>query len=99
MVAKTPAERAAIARIASHESWARTPDRTARTRPAREAADQRFLDQVDPGRVLPEEERARRAAHARSAYFARLQLKAAKARRLRAEAAQLEAEAQAEATS
>ena len=43
----------------------------------------RFLDEVDPERVLPEAERLRRAEHAKSAYFCRLALKSAKARQKR----------------
>jgi len=46
----------------------------------------RFIDEVDPGRVLPEADRLRRAESARKAYFASLALKSAKARRARAEA-------------
>jgi hypothetical protein len=41
---------------------------------------ERFLDEVDPDRVLPEAERLRRAEHAKSAYFTRLALASAKAR-------------------
>jgi hypothetical protein len=54
------------------------------TKPAREAFDRRFLDEVDPQRELPEAERLRRAQHARKAYMARLALKSAMARRKRA---------------
>jgi hypothetical protein len=39
------------------------------TRAARDKFDERFIDEVDPDRVLPEAERLRRAAHARKAYF------------------------------
>ena len=74
--------------IAAHESWAATSDRTARTAPARRAADQKFLDQADGDPV--------RAEHLRKAYYARLALKSAQARRkiktLTAEAAAAEAE-------
>jgi hypothetical protein len=70
-------------RIGAHESWARTEDRAARTAPARRAFDARFEREVDPDEVLPPAERAQRAAHARKAYFARLALKSAKARRQR----------------
>jgi hypothetical protein len=49
-----------------------------------------FDDVVDPDHVLPPEERSRRAENARRAYMAKLALKSAKARRLRAEADQLE---------
>jgi len=75
--------RSLIARAAAHESWARTSDRGART----EAARQRFLDrferEVDPDGVLDPRERATRADHARKAYFTRLALRSADARRKR----------------
>ena len=47
----------------------------------------RFEAEVDPDGVLPPEERAKRAEHARRAYFAGLALKSAKARRSRKAAA------------
>jgi hypothetical protein len=53
------------------------------TRKAREAFDKRFHDEVDPDRTLPAAERERRAKYARRAYFARLSLKSAQARRKR----------------
>jgi len=71
------------ASIASHESWARTSDRSARTAPARAGLLARFEREVDPDGVLPPEERARRAEHKRKAYYARLALASAKARRAR----------------
>jgi hypothetical protein len=48
---------------------------------ARAAFLARFDDEVDPGRILTEDERARRAAYARKAYFARLALLSVTARR------------------
>ena len=54
------------------------------TAPARKAFNQRFLDEVDPDRTLPETERNRRATAARKAYYARLALKSAQARRRKA---------------
>ena len=69
----TETERRLHATIAAHESWANTPDRTARTAPARAALDQKFLDQAGGDAV--------RAAHLRKAHFARLALKSAQARR------------------
>ena len=60
------------ARIAAEISWARTQDRSARTRPAREAFLRKFEDQVDPDRKLPPDERARRANHALRAHMLRL---------------------------
>jgi hypothetical protein len=81
----TPAERSLRGQIAAHESWARTPNRSARTAKARKAADARFEDQVDPDRTLPPAERAKRVEHARKAHFARMAMKAAQARRRRAD--------------
>jgi len=66
-------DRRLVASIAAHESWARTPDRSARTAPARAALDQKFLDAAEGDPV--------RAAHLRKAHFARLALKSAQARR------------------
>lgn len=70
-----------IARIAASERWSRTADPSAATAPARRAFLDRFERQVDPEGVLDPLDRARRAAHARKAYFARLALKSAQARR------------------
>lgn len=75
------ADRSLIARLAAHESWARTADPSARTATARRALLDRFERQVDPDGVLPPAERARRAGHARKACFARLALQSAQARR------------------
>lgn len=81
MPSSVPHERALIARIAAHESWARTPDRAARTAHARAAATAKFETQVDPDGVLSPAERARRAESARKAHFTRLALRSAQARR------------------
>jgi hypothetical protein len=59
--------------IGAYESWANTPDRTARTAPARRALDQKFLTAADGDPV--------RAEYLRKAYFTRLALKSAQARR------------------
>ncbi len=69
--------------MGSHESWARTPDPAARTAPARKAALERFEREVDPEGKLTPDERAKRAEHARKAYFSRLAFKSAKVRRQR----------------
>lgn len=94
MSADTPSERALIARIAAHERWAKTSDRTAATAPGRRAAERRFEHEVDPDGVLSPEERSRRAASARAAWYARLTLKSVQARRSRV----LTDESRAEAT-
>jgi hypothetical protein len=51
------------------------------TKAARRAFNQRFLDEVDPDRRLPDNERNRRAEAARRAYFTRLAYRSARKRR------------------
>jgi hypothetical protein len=64
-----------------------THDPKETTKPARAAFMARFDLEVDPDGILPEVERARRAEMARKAYFAKLALASAKARRQRKGAA------------
>lgn len=78
----TPAERRLASQAGAHKSWMETDDWSARTAPARQAADARFELQVDPDGTLPPAERAKRAEQARKAYFKALAFKSAKARRL-----------------
>jgi hypothetical protein len=66
-------DRSLIGAIGAHVSWAHTPDRTARTAPARAALDAKFLAAADGDPV--------RAEHLRKAHFKRLALKSAQARR------------------
>jgi hypothetical protein len=70
-------------RIAAEISWARTHDRAARTRPAREAFLKRFEKEVDPDGTLPPEERRQRAEHAKRAYMLQLAKRSAAARKAR----------------
>lgn len=77
---RTPEERALAARIAAHSKWAQTDPREG-TAAARKAALDRFEKQVDPEGVLDALERARRAEHAKKAYFLQLAAKSAQARR------------------
>jgi hypothetical protein len=73
-----------IAKAANHERWAAAEDRTAATAPAREAFADRFIrDARERFGDLPPDELAYRAEHLRKAYFARLALKSAQARRAR----------------
>ncbi|MGW4849136.1 hypothetical protein [Nocardia brasiliensis] len=81
----TPVERSLQARIAAHESWARTTDRAARTAKARAAMESKFDRLVDPDGLLNPDERAYRAEQARKAHYARLALKSAQNRRRRCE--------------
>jgi len=96
MPADTPQARSLVGRVGAHEKWAHCSDRSAATAPARRAFDDRFEKQVDPDGVLDPAERARRAVHLRKAYFTRLALRSAQARRkiveLSAEAEAAEAE-------
>jgi hypothetical protein len=84
--ALTPEQRSLRASIASHISWANTPDPSARTAPARAAALGRFEKQVREeasarGETLAPHEIRRRAEHLRKAHFARMALASARARR------------------
>lgn len=72
---------------AAHFSWANTPNRSARTAPARAARDAKFLEQAGGDPV--------RAAHLKAAYFKQLAAKSAKSRR---KARELTAEAEAAET-
>lgn len=76
----TPAERSLRARLAAHYLHSRVDSRE-HTEPARRAFMDRFEDEVDPDRVLPEAERRRRAEQAKKAYFTRLALRSARVRR------------------
>jgi len=78
MGAPPVSERQLAASIAAHESWANTPDRSARTAPGRRALDEKFLAQADGDPT--------RAEHLRKAYFQRLALKSAQSRRRAREA-------------
>jgi hypothetical protein len=71
----TDAETSLRAKIAAHISWANTPDRTARTANARRALEEKFLTEADGD--------PQRAESLRRAYFARMALKSAQARRRR----------------
>lgn len=77
----TPSERTLRSRVAAHKSWQNTTNPTERTAPARRAFLDRFERQVDPDGILPPAERAKRAEHARKAYFLALALKSSQARR------------------
>jgi hypothetical protein len=68
----TPAERSLHSRLAAHSLHAQGKTNTA---PARAAFMAKFEDEVDPERVLPPSERAKRADHAMKAHMARIRLK------------------------
>ena len=78
----TPAERTLRARIGAFSLHAQNDSRALTAR-ARASFLARFEREVDPGDVLPTEERQRRAMAARSAYFSRLAYKSSRARSAR----------------
>lgn len=69
------------ARVAAYCSWAATPDRAARTAPARLAAYARFETLVDPDGTMTPESRAKAAEAAYRAHMRSCALKSAKVRR------------------
>lgn len=75
------------ARLGAYSLPAQVADPSAHTGPARRAFLDRFGREVDPDGVLTPADRARRAEHAKKAYFTRLALASAKARRARGSAA------------
>ena len=79
----SPERARAIGRIGGLTTSA-TTDSLERLKPAHDAFMQRFIDEVDPHRELPEPERLRRAEAAKKAYFARLALKSAEIRTAKA---------------
>jgi hypothetical protein len=76
----SPAERSLRGKLAAHTSWANTKDPTARTANARKGLENKFLAEADGDPV--------RAEHLRRAYYARLALMSAQARRRRSGGAQ-----------
>jgi hypothetical protein len=72
--------------MASLTRWARTPDRSAATKPATDAAMARFEREVDPDGSLAPDVRATLAAAARRAHMKRLALASSRARARKADA-------------
>lgn len=79
----TAQQRALRARLAAHTLHSQVDGRE-HTAPARQAFLNRFEREVDPDSTLSPAERRRRAEHAKKAYFTRLALRSAQARRQRA---------------
>lgn len=76
----TPEERALRARIAAHEKWAQTPDRTAATAAARRGFESRWERQVDPEGKLDPAARLAMAESAKKAHYLRMALASARKR-------------------
>lgn len=83
MAARHPDERSLIGQIGIQTRLSKLCDAEMPeiTRAAREALEKRFVDEVDPDRELSPEERDRRVQAAKTAYYARLSLRAVAARR------------------
>lgn len=92
----SPSQRTLRARLGAFSQHAQHDPRVT-TQRARETFLARFEDQVDPERILPAPERARRALAARRAWFARISLASA-VKRGRAVAAAKEVRAESELT-
>jgi hypothetical protein len=82
----TPEQRSQYARLAAHDSWGKTPDRSARTAAARRALADRFLAQV-PDEITEPAARLAAAENLRKAFYLRLALKSAAARKAKAKTA------------
>lgn len=82
-VSLSPEQRALRASIAANTRWSQEDPKPALAK-VREGYRGKWLDQVDPDRVLPEAERNRRADAAMRAHMQRMALKSAKARAQRA---------------
>jgi len=79
-----PEERTARAQMAAHESWAKTTDRAARTKTARDALLSKFANEADPDGALTPEQAAAAARSRQHAHMARMRMaKATKARQAR----------------
>lgn len=76
----SPSERSLRSRIGAYVTHSRN-DPKETTAKARETFLAKFLDEVDPDRILPEAERTRRALAARKAHFSRMAFESAKSRR------------------
>jgi hypothetical protein len=87
-----PDDRRVRAQIGAHSSWAHTPDRSARTAPARAAMLEKFARQVDPEGTMTPAARALAADSARKAHLLRMTRASIEARR---KARQLLAQAEA----
>ena len=79
LAALTPTQRSQRARIAALTRWSRE-DPAANAARGQAGLMARFVDQVDPDRVLSEAERQRRAEAARRAHMAQLAFRSAKVR-------------------
>jgi hypothetical protein len=81
-LAESGTTRSLAARVGAYSLHAKYDSREI-TKAAREAFLQKWIDQVDPDRSLPEDDRLRRAESALKAHMAKLALRSAKVRSAR----------------
>lgn len=79
-----PVDRTLAARIAAHERWARTQDRTTATAPARAGLRRKFALEIDPEGVMDPARLESRIEQRMHAHMLRMSLAARKARQARA---------------
>jgi hypothetical protein len=79
VASKSAQQRSLVSAIGAHALHSQYDSREL-TKNARAKFLERFLDEVDPDRVLPEAERQRRAGHMLQAHMKRLALASSKAR-------------------
>lgn len=82
-----PSQASTVASMLAHLSWAKTKSRSDRTAPARRAMQERFEREVDADGVMTPDGRAKAVENARRAYYRRLALASAEARRVKRDAA------------
>jgi hypothetical protein len=93
LAARTPEERALLARAAAFDRWGKTPDRAAALAPAHAARDARWLNQVrDEFPDLDDATALKMAESRRRAFYVRIARKSAEARRARRHADALDAQ-------
>jgi len=82
----TPAQKSLLGRALINRRWAMIPkpERTAATQAARDARWRKYLDRVDPERVLPEAEREALAAQLRRSDMQLAAMKSARSRQAKA---------------
>lgn len=85
-MSESPLERHLHAQHAALTGWAMEPNRTARTQVWREGFTRKLENQIDPDRLLPPDELARRVEMARLAHLAKARGAAAKKAREKREA-------------
>lgn len=86
-----PSNGSTTASMLAHLSWAKTKNRSDRTAPARRALDEKLAQEVDPDGEMSPADRVAAVANYRAAYYRRLAMASAAARRAKRDAGTTEA--------